>query len=90
MYLDIFQLEMLEKNELKPLVTNGFSHTYHLNDSTFRGIRIFLSSFHFSSIFCEHLQWPQIGRHVSAVSHLWPLKNVPSSNGHLNTFQKEI
>ena len=41
MYLEKFQREMLGENELWPLVTNGFSNPYHLNESTFRGIRRF-------------------------------------------------
>ena len=74
MYLERFQKEMLEKNEIWPLVMNP----YHLNESTFRGIRRFYYLyFIFRCISCEHLQWPQFGRRIFAASHLWPLKNVP-------------
>ena len=51
MYLEKLQREMLGKNELWPLVTNGFSNPYHLNESTFRGISRFF--FIFSSFFDE-------------------------------------
>ena len=79
MYMARFQGETLEKKELWPLVVNP----YYLNEFTLRGIRIFFNFYIiFRCISCEHLQWPQMGRNIFAASHLWPLTDVPPTNGH--------